>query len=326
MEQPLEQPLQYGLRFGKYCPDEKGTCVDFYVYQNPRGEEYGYIFNFMTPVQNIVSLFKYENSLDKGYYLYVTRDSYATFLTRVVGTFTPWNDVVNALRGTNGVKTPQNIPGTWRWMTADEEKIFYEDPQLPKDSSHDAREAAARGLGDSGNLSESVHSGPDTACAPPSHDDTFLLGKYVKTDDNTSYDFSCKYSENYERYILVILGARLIDDEPNCEPISNIEDNTAWFNGIATGVKLDKDSFKNLKTTLENNTGIWKDSIFPGKWFTNEGYEEYKKKMSKRYSCVAARRMMTGSIGGSSRKSKRIHRKPTKRRRNRRGNRKTKKN
>ena len=324
----MEQPLQYGLRYGKYCPGKDVVeCVNFYVYQNPRGEAYGYIFNFMTPVQNIVSLFKYENPLDKGDSLYVTRDSYERFLTRVVGIFTQWTGVVNALGGTNGVKTPQNIPGTWRWMT-DEEKIIYEGPQ---DSSHDTREVAALGLGNSGNLSESVYSGPDIACAPPSHDDTFLLGKYVKTDDNTSYDFSCKYSENYERYILVILGARLIDDEPNCEPISNIEDNTAWFNGIATGVKLDKDSFKNLKTTLENNTGIWKDSIFPGKWFTNEGYEEYKKKMSRRYSCVAAHYAArglgySGSNAGSSRKSKRIHRKPTKRRRNRRGNRKTKKN
>lgn len=44
------------------------------------------------------------------------------------------------------------------------------------------------------------------------------------------------------------------------------------------------------------------------------------------YSSDDARRVMTGNHSGSSRKSKRIHRKPTKRRRNRRGNRKTKKN
>ena len=54
----MEQPLQHGLRYGKYCPGEDDTCVDFYVYQNPKGEAYGYIFNFITPVQNIVSLFK----------------------------------------------------------------------------------------------------------------------------------------------------------------------------------------------------------------------------------------------------------------------------
>ena len=184
-------------------------------------------------------------------------------------------------------------------------------------------------------MSESVHSdGPDMACAPPSHDDTVLLGKYVKTDDNTSYDFSCSYSKWHRPkcYMLGIHGVNLTNDEvPNPKLASYMGYNTACFNGVSTFVKLDEDSFQNLKTTLVNNTGFWKDSIFPGKWFTDEGYEEYKKKMSRRYSCVAAHYAArglgySGSNAGSSRKSKRIHRKPTKRRRNRRGNRKTKKN
>jgi hypothetical protein len=88
-------------------------------------------------------------------------------------------------------------------------------------------------------------------------------------------------------------------------------------------VKLSESSFKNLKTTLENKTGVWKDSIFDGKWFTDEEYN-IKYKRSPKYSSNSAREV--SGLGGSSRKSKRIHRKPTKRRRNRRGNRKTKKN
>jgi len=65
-------------------------------------------------------------------------------------------------------------------------------------------------------------------------------------------------------------------------------------------------------------------------WLSEDETEMFNKGMDDAvgskpvYSSAAARRM-TGITGGSSRKSKRIHRKPTKRRRNRRGNRKTKK-
>jgi|LauGreDrversion4_2_1035121.scaffolds.fasta_scaffold67334_3 hypothetical protein len=67
-------------------------------------------------------------------------------------------------------------------------------------------------------------------------------------------------------------------------------------------------------------------------WLSEHETETFNKGMDgavgnmPKYSPRPARSVMTGIPGGSSRKSKRIHRKPTKRRRNRRGNRKTKKN
>lgn len=124
--------------------------------------------------------------------------------------------------------------------------------------------------------------------------------------------------------MLGIYGVNLTNDEaPNPKLASYMGYNTACFNGVSTFVKLDEGSFQNLKTTLENKTGVWKDSIFDGKWFTIKSLPVY----SSRPAINVARGLGdSGSPGGSSRKSKRIHRKPTKRRRNRRGNRKTKKN
>jgi hypothetical protein len=129
------------MEIGKYCPGS-GECVIFYVQQNPSGVEYGYIFNFMTPVPNIALLFKYTVPYNKGVFLTVTNESYKNFVTNVIGKDTEWNGVVNALSGV-GTETPQTIPGTWSWLSEEEKAKFNKGMDdavgKPRYSSVDAR-------------------------------------------------------------------------------------------------------------------------------------------------------------------------------------------
>jgi hypothetical protein len=102
------------------------------------------------------------------------------------------------------------------------------------------------------------------------------------------------------------------------------------YENLVKVIGTDKE-WTNVVNALQENGNVNPQTI-PGtwSWLSEHETETFNKGMAAEvgksgYSSHAARRM-TGIPGGSSRKSKRIHRKPTKRRRNRRGNRKTKKN
>lgn len=95
---------------------------------------------------------------------------------------------------------------------------------------------------------------------------------------------------------------------------------------------IDKGTQWNGVVNALSDGGTKTPQTIPGTWsrLSVEENVQFKKWMDAvgkpRYSSATAHEWANGGPGGSSRKSKRIHRKPTKRRRNRRGNRKTKKN
>jgi hypothetical protein len=100
--------------------------------------------------------------------------------------------------------------------------------------------------------------------------------------------------------------------------VSNVIGKDTEWNGVINGLR------NNGNTDPQTIPGTWS-------WLSEEEKAEFNKETDDaggkpRYSSTTARALGNGVPGGSSRKSKRTHRKPTKRRRNRRGNRKTKKN
>ena len=155
-------------------------------------------------------------------------------------------------------------------------------------------------------------------------DEPMLVGKYVRTD-NRPYDFTAFYSINKKNFMLSIhdfLPAENVMRGPS--DISKIPINKVWINGFSTFVKLSESSFKNLKNTLENKSGVWEDSIFDGKWFTDDQYESLSKaSTTNRFANVGGKHV----ISKPRRNRLSSRRKSNKRRRSRRNiNRKTKKN
>lgn len=98
-------------------------------------------------------------------------------------------------------------------------------------------------------------------------------------------------------------GVLYVNKESYKNFVDNVIDKKVPWNGVVNGM-----------SDMGNHT----PQNIPGLWFSTP--QKGPGVVGRTYSRPAL------PMGGSSRKSKRIHRKPTKRRRNRRGNRKTKKN
>ena len=154
-------------------------------------------------------------------------------------------------------------------------------------------------------------------------DEPMLVGKYVRTD-NRPYDFYAFYSIDNKNFMLRITGVPVENVMSGPSDINEIPINKAWFNGFSTFVKLSESSFKNLKNTLENKTGVWEDSIFDGKWFTHDQYESLSKaSTTNTFANLGGKHV----ISKPRRNRRSSRRKSNKRRRSRRNiNRKTKKN
>jgi len=151
------------MEIGKYCPRKEGKCVNFYVQPNGSGAEYGYIFNFMTPVPTIASLFGYPPPLNKGGFFTVTEESYKNFVSEVIGKNAEWKGVVNGLLD-NGNTDPQTIPGTWSWLseeeTAEFNKVTDDAGGKPRYSSTTARALGNGVPGGSSRKSKRTHRKP----------------------------------------------------------------------------------------------------------------------------------------------------------------------
>ena len=96
----------------------------------------------MPRVPAIARLFEYDEPFDNGGVLYVNKESYKNFVDSVIDKNVPWNDVVNGMSDM-GIQTPQNIPGTWSWLSKDETATFnkgmYAEVGKSGYSSHAAR-------------------------------------------------------------------------------------------------------------------------------------------------------------------------------------------